>query len=325
MPELSLRIVLIGIGVLIIGAVYLLTTARRRRDARNSFDRQFSRLNIPDVILQHDDEDEPGPRTRAAPPDLDATIEERIDAASESAAGAPAPVTESEPAAAPAAARRAAQPRVLPLSGDAPEELPRVVNELAADEPDNRRRDTDQLDLFGAGHAPREGSERAPGNAQSGAPAARAGAPREDAPAARDDGVISLYIRAHEGRQFGGPELVRAFNAAGMRHGEMSIFHHFGAGDLSSEAALFSAANMFEPGTFDLEKIEAMRTTGIVLFMQLPTELDDAVAFELMLNSAQRMAELSGGVLYATPREPLDAESIAALRRRISRFGASNG
>ena len=119
----------------------------------------------------------------------------------------------------PAAVTRGQQPRVLPVSGDAPEELPRVLNELAVDEPDNRRRETDQLDLFGAGHAPREGGARPATAATVEAPATSDADAGDDAPAAGDDGVISLYIRAHEGQQFGGPELVRAFNAAGMRHG----------------------------------------------------------------------------------------------------------
>ena len=105
-----------------------------------------------------------------------------------------------------------------------------------------------------------------------------------------------------------------------MTHGEMSVFHHFGAGELRRPNAIFSAANMFEPGTFDLTRIEVFRTSGIVLFMQLPSELEGPVAFELLLNTAQRLAELTSAELFASPRSPLDAKSIAHLRQRAAHF-----
>jgi FtsZ-interacting cell division protein ZipA len=57
-----------------------------------------------------------------------------------------------------------------------------------------------------------------------------------------------------------------------------------------------------------------------VLFLQLPTALEGPVAFELLLSSAQRLAELTGGELFGTPRHPLDAHAIAALRQRAAQF-----
>ena len=77
---------------------------------------------------------------------------------------------------------------------------------------------------------------------------------------------------------------------------------------------------MFEPGTFEMSRIEAFETTGIVLFMQLPTPLDGPVAFELLLNTAQRLTELLDGELYAGPRSRLDPRNIAEFRERAARF-----
>jgi cell division protein ZipA len=315
---MSLRLLLIVIGLAIIAGVYFFTARRRRSDAQVIFGRRFNR-ELPEITLHHDEDDETeidedfevvsparpvsNQRTPQAPPasdrdEPDARPPPPRDTAQTQAPLSPAPR-------APTGGIR------LPPLDLATEDLPRVRNDtLLDDEPDNARRASDQLDLFGAESAAPQARGRR---------AARPAAVPET-PEAPDDGVITLFIRAHERRPLGGPELVRALNAVGMRHGEMSIFHHFGAGDLVCDNAVFSAANMFEPGTFDLSRIEAFRTTGIVLFLQLPGPLEGPVAFELLLNTAQRLAELSGGELYATPQTPLDPPAIARLRRRAARF-----
>ena len=77
---------------------------------------------------------------------------------------------------------------------------------------------------------------------------------------------------------------------------------------------------MFEPGTFDLARIEAFTTSGVALFLQLPAPLDGAVAFELLLSTGQRLAELLGGELYASPRERLDSAAIKRMRQLAQAF-----
>ncbi|MCP5198390.1 MAG: cell division protein ZipA [Gammaproteobacteria bacterium] len=356
---LSLRLLLVVIGIAIIAAVYFFGVVKRRRDSRVTFPRRFGGREFPDVILQHEGEDAEfesddgfeivAVRTRPAvnldvepsPDDGDEDDDESPtvvrgggDDTAEAAVPAPAraPASRAEPAAppaapAPAAPRRDAEPLVhreprgerlpgrfvLPPEAEALGDLPRVRNDaLVDDEPDNARRGSDQLDLFGAESA-------APSPKPRRGRAAKAPPPEaDDEP---DNGLVNLFVRAHDGRPFGGPELVRALNAVGMRFGDMSVFHHYGAGDLRCDRPVFSAANMFEPGTFDLARIEAFRTSGIVLFMQLPAPLEGPVAFELLLNSAQRLAELTGGELYASPKVPLDSAAIARLRNRAARYG----
>ncbi|MGR8920598.1 MAG: cell division protein ZipA [Gammaproteobacteria bacterium] len=280
---MSLRALLVVVGVLIIAGVYFATTVKRRREMRSGFDRRFTTLDVPDVILQHDEdavEEEPAPARAAGLPDLSDEV-------------------------------------ILPPEAESLDELPRVVNDI--DEPidagSNARRDSDQLDLFG-GAPPAPEPTRSRSVPRASPAAAKATEPAQES-------LIRLFVRAHEGRPFRGPELVRALNAVGMTHGDMSIFHHHGAGELTSDTAIFSAANMFEPGTFDLARIEAFETAGVAMFMQLPAPLDGAVAFELLLNTGQRLAELLGGELYASPRERLDARAIAEFRRLARGFDAS--
>lgn len=272
---MSLRTVLIIVGVFIVVAVYLLNALKRRRESRLRFDR-FSRLDIPDVILEHEDEQDDDIASAPFAPKLPDDV-------------------------------------VLQPEAQVIDELPAVRNDaIEGNESGNERLTTDQMDLFvGARDRDIEPDKvRAVGTGQDG-----------DGLEQADDGLVTLYVRAREGQQFTGTDLVKALNGVGMRYGDMAIFHHFGAGDLQCEVPVFSAANMFEPGHFNLGKIEAVRTSGLALFMQLPGPLDGPVAFELLLNTAQRLAALTGGELFSDPRTQLNPESIAHLRNRASQYG----
>lgn len=293
---MSLRTLLILVGVAIVIAVYWFSARRRQRDTRVAYGRRFTRTELPEIVLSHADE------------------EDAADAGAETEPGVSVRVLPArQPAAEATPHLRLPQDVVLPPQHLILDELPAVRNDevAAAAEPSNARRRLDQLDLFDAGEPP-AAAKRSPARAARATP--------ETPPPTADDGLITLYLRARDGQHFAGANLVRSLNAVGLQHGEMDIFHHFGAGELTSTDAVFGAANMFEPGTFDLGRIEAFRTAGIVLFLQLPAPLDGPVAFELLLNTAQRLTELIGGELYATPETRLDARSIQRLRTRAALF-----
>lgn len=132
--------------------------------------------------------------------------------------------------------------------------------------------------------------------------------------------LLVIYVRSRHETALGGPDLVKALNAVGMRFGDPGVFHHYGAGELCAEEPVFSAANMQEPGYFDLDRIESAEIKGLALFMQLPTSLDGAVAFELFLNTAQRLAEKLSGELYSAPESKLDSAAIDKMRRTAASY-----
>ena len=134
------------------------------------------------------------------------------------------------------------------------------------------------------------------------------------------DEFITLYVLPTNEYGFVGESIIQALNAVGLKYGDMEIFHHFGAGRLQTNQALFSVANMLEPGTFDLNQIERFRSPGLVFFLQLPAALDGAVSFELFLNTAQRLTEALDGELFATPKTPLDSALIDDMRRIAAKY-----
>jgi cell division protein ZipA len=132
--------------------------------------------------------------------------------------------------------------------------------------------------------------------------------------------IIALYVVAQRGRELNGADIFSVLEEIGLKYGEMNIFHHYGVGELKAKQAVFSVANIIEPGTFDLREIDDFTTPGLALFLRLPGPFGGRVAFELMLNSAQRMAEELRGVLQDERHQFLTQRTIGALRERIAQF-----
>ncbi len=132
--------------------------------------------------------------------------------------------------------------------------------------------------------------------------------------------IIIMNVMAKADRTFAGPELHRALDEVDLQYGEMKIFHHYGVGEMSGEEPVFSVANILEPGFIPLETLDELSTPGLCLFMRLPGPLDGSVAFELMLNTGQRLADKLGGELRDDTRSLLTLESIGRIRDRIAAF-----
>ena len=132
--------------------------------------------------------------------------------------------------------------------------------------------------------------------------------------------VIMLRIVCKSEEEFRGLKILIATKDVDMKFGKMNIFHHYGVGELSSDAPLFSLANMYEPGEFKLEEMESFSTKGLVVYMPLPTPLPADMSFELMLNTAQRIAEQLDAELRDESNQTLDDNLIQAMRDKARRF-----
>ena len=137
---------------------------------------------------------------------------------------------------------------------------------------------------------------------------------KPDAP----DLVVVLNVTAPEGRCFKGSSLVQAVEGAGMRFGEMDIYHYY-----MNDAIAFSLANMVKPGTFNPDEIEEMTTPGVSLFVQLPViNVDGIDAFNAMLEVTHALAQRMGGELRDETRSVLTHSVIDGIRERIIGYNA---
>ncbi len=129
--------------------------------------------------------------------------------------------------------------------------------------------------------------------------------------------LVILHIIPRGKNSLEGQDILSAMNKLDMVHGEMEIFHHYGVGQMKMESPLFSLANMVEPGNFDANNMSTFSTPGLVMFLCLPSAIDPQVIFELMLNTAQRLADMLGADVCDESRKLIDEKKLDAIRQSL--------
>lgn len=136
-------------------------------------------------------------------------------------------------------------------------------------------------------------------------------------PEARE--VIVINVLARQGEEFSGTALQKLFEACGLEHGDMKIYHRHEAEDTTTPVQ-FSVANAVEPGTFVPDNVAAMTTPGISFFMSLPGPTNAMQAFDFMYETAQCVVRNLGGELKDERRSVMTAQTVEHCRQRIREF-----
>jgi cell division protein ZipA len=132
--------------------------------------------------------------------------------------------------------------------------------------------------------------------------------------------VLVLNIMAREGSNLSGKSINSVAHANNMAFGEMNIYHRMD----EKNQPLFSMINMVKPGSFDPATIHELQTPGISLFMQLPGPSDASGAFNEMLQTAHRMAEVLEARLCDRRRQPMTESVVEEYRNIAASFDGKN-
>jgi cell division protein ZipA len=127
------------------------------------------------------------------------------------------------------------------------------------------------------------------------------------------DKIVTLYVAAKAGQVLRGPDIVVAAEKAGLTYGHMNVFHRL-VESHPERGPIFSVANIRKPGSFEMSEIQALETPAIAFFLTLPAPVGALDAWDAMLPTAQRMAELLDGVVLDEQRNALGRQRIAGLR-----------
>ncbi len=165
----------------------------------------------------------------------------------------------------------------------------------------------EQLDLLGIDEA---SANAAPRGRKDSRPLVGA---RPDRPIER---IVTLHVSARPERGIAGSDLVVAAEKAGLVFGDRGIFHRMLAGK-HEQGPIFSMANMLKPGHFDMACIETMTTPGVIFFMALPGPMPALDAWDALLPTAQRLAELLDANLLDEKRNALGRQGIAHIRDEL--------
>lgn len=131
--------------------------------------------------------------------------------------------------------------------------------------------------------------------------------------------VLILYVLLPEQQEIQGRELLSALTVLGFKYGEMDIFHRH-QDNAGNGEVLFSLANMFNPGTFDIDNMDKLATRGLSLFMTLPGPGEALSNFNVMHNAAKKLAEEFGGQVLDGQRSVLTVQTVRHYVERIREF-----
>jgi cell division protein ZipA len=133
------------------------------------------------------------------------------------------------------------------------------------------------------------------------------------------DKIVTLYLAARAGQKLHGPDIVVAAEKAGLVYGHMGVFHRLVEGH-PERGPVFSVANIMKPGSFDMATIQSLETPAVAFFLTLPAPVPALDAWETMLPTAQRMAELLDAVVLDEQRNALGRQRIAHLRDELRAY-----
>ena len=131
--------------------------------------------------------------------------------------------------------------------------------------------------------------------------------------------VLVLNVKAPEDREISGATLLPMLLTLGLKFGEQDIFHRH-VNTNGKGPVLFSLANLFKPGVFDIDNIETFSTRGLSLFMMLPIEGDPQQVFNMMHNAARKLADEFNCQILDGSRGVLTKQGLQKYSERIRDF-----
>lgn len=131
------------------------------------------------------------------------------------------------------------------------------------------------------------------------------------------DKIVTLFLLAADNHVINGAELLQATVHTGMQFGDMNIFHRLPEG---SEKPIFSMANAAKPGYFERDEWNTFETSGVVLFLTLPAPVNALDAWDAMLATGRRMAEILHAELLDEERKPFTRQREAEVREEMRNY-----
>ncbi len=132
--------------------------------------------------------------------------------------------------------------------------------------------------------------------------------------------LIALYLVEKHGGMLTGSDIIESLEQAGMRYGDMKIFHYISDHDKADSSSVFSIANLIEPGWFDLISISNMKTPGLTIFLNLPGPINGIRAFDEMVVVINKLEKLLPVTLKDKSRNNVSKQMLMHMREEVAEF-----
>ncbi|MBU2976990.1 cell division protein ZipA [Alteromonas sp. C1M14] len=137
--------------------------------------------------------------------------------------------------------------------------------------------------------------------------------------AEQEQEVLVINVKAQDDAPISGASLLPLLLTLGFKFGDQDIFHRH-VNSNGKGPVLFSLANMFKPGVFDIDNLENFSTQGVSLFMILPIEGDAHQVFNMMHNAARKIADEFNGSILDGRRSVLTKQGLQQYMEKIREF-----
>jgi len=131
------------------------------------------------------------------------------------------------------------------------------------------------------------------------------------------DKIITLFIKARDNHIISGVQLLDVSLKSGLVFGDPGIFHRLNEED---GKPVFSMANLTNPGIFDKTQWNTIEIRGVTMFMTLPGPKNALDAWDSMLATSRRLAELLHADLLDDQRQPFGRQRSLQIKEELREF-----
>jgi cell division protein ZipA len=131
------------------------------------------------------------------------------------------------------------------------------------------------------------------------------------------DKIVTLFLQARDNHFITGVELLDVSLKSGLVFGEQGIFHRIHEEDIEP---VFSMANLTNPGTFDKSEWNTIEIKGVTMFMTLPGPKNALDAWDSMLATSRRLAELLHADLLDDKREIFTRQRALQIKEELREY-----
>ena len=140
--------------------------------------------------------------------------------------------------------------------------------------------------------------------------------PRKPAPPSPDK-IVTLFLLARDNHNISGIELLDSSLKSGLVFGSHDIFHRIHEEDLEP---VFSMANLTKPGSFDKDAWNTVEIRGVTMFMTLPGPRNALDAWDSMLATSRRLAELLHADLLDDQHEVFTRQRSLQIKEELREY-----
>ncbi len=127
----------------------------------------------------------------------------------------------------------------------------------------------------------------------------------------RFDVLLVLNIVPLQG-VFQGNEIKRCAEYAGLQLGIDRVF------DYPVDAPVFSMANLYNPGYFEVDRLDQLECRGLTLFLRVPVIVEPLQQFEVMIKKARTIADSIHGSLVDENSSPLSDRGTHLICQQLA-------